>query len=126
MSNIFRGLIALQVLSFIALVLTFSADQENDATISTFMATGAIGYFIVFVMSLILLFRYKPLGRTIFSASVVLGIVLTLAAPQDSVPTGNLVHALNWLAAALDGAMLVMIYLTSLSERFESNSSQVS
>ena len=126
MSNIFRGLIALQVLSFIALVLTFSADQENDATISTFMATGAIGYFIFFVMSLILLFRYKPLGRTIFSASVVLGIVLTLAAPQDSVPTSNLVHALNWLAAALDGAMLVMIYLTSLSERFKSNSSQVS
>jgi len=126
MSNIFRGLIALQVLSFIALVLTFPADQENDATISTFMATGAIGYFILFVMSLILLFRYKPLGRTIFSASVVLGIVLTLAAPQVSVPTSNLVHTLNWLAAALDGAMLVMIYLTSLSERFKSNSSQVS
>ena len=28
------------------------------------------------------------------------------------------------MAAALDGAMLVMIYLTSLSERFESDSSQ--
>jgi len=126
MSKLFRGLIALQVLSIIALVLTVPADQGNDATMSTFMATGAIGYFILFVMSLILLFRYKPLGRTIFSASVVFGIVLTLAAPQDSVPTGNLVHALNWLAAALDGAMLVMIYLTSLSERFESNSSQVS
>ena len=126
MSNIFRGLTALQVLSFIALVLAFPADQENDATISTFMATGAIGYFIFFVMSLILLFRYKALGRAIFSASVVLGIALTLAVPQDSLPTGNLVHALNWLAAALDGAMLVMIYLTSLSERFKSNSSQVS
>ena len=126
MSNIFRGLIALQVLSFIALVLAFPADQDNDATISTFMATGAIGYFIFFVMSLILLFRYKPLGRTIFSASVVLGIALIVAVPEDSLPTGNLVHALNWLAAALDGAMLVMIYLTSLSERFESDSSQVS
>ena len=126
MSKLFRGLIALQVLSIIALVLTVPADQGNDATMSTFMATGAIGYFILFVMSLILLFRYKPLGRTIFSASVVFGIVLTLAASQVSVPTGNLVHALNWLAAALDGAMLVMIYLTSLSERFKSNSSQVS
>ena len=61
MSNIFRGLIALQVLGFIALLLTVSADQENDATMSSFMAAGAIGYFILFVMSLILLFRYKPL-----------------------------------------------------------------
>ena len=126
MSNLFRGLIVLQIFGVIALVLTVPADQGNDATMSTFMATGAIGYFILFAMSLILLFRYKPLGRTIFSASVVLGIVLTLALPQDSLPTGNLVHALNWLAAALDGAMLVMIYLTSLSERFESDSSQVS
>ncbi|MDB3966612.1 hypothetical protein N9399_02505 [Porticoccaceae bacterium] len=126
MSKLFRGLIALQVLSIIALVLTVPADQGNDATMSSFMATGAIAYFILFVMSLILLFRYKPVGRTIFSASVVFGIVLTLVVPQDSVPTGNLVHALNWLAAALDGAMLVMIYLTSLSERFKSNSSQVS
>ena len=126
MSKLFRGLIALQVLSFIALVVALPADEGNDAIMSTFITTGVIGYLILFVLGLILLFRYKPLGRTIFSASVVLGIALIVAVPEDSLPTGNLVHALNWLAAALDGAMLVMIYLTSLSERFESDSSQVS
>ena len=126
MSNIFRGLIALQVLSVIALVVALPADEGNDAIMSTFIMTGVIGYLILFALGLILLFRYKPLGRTIFSVSVVLGIALILAVPEDSLPTGNLVHALNWLAAALDGAMLVMIYLTSLSERFESDSSQVS
>ena len=126
MSKLFRGLIALQLLSFITLVVALPADEGNDAIMSTFITTGVIGYLILFVLGLILLFRYKPLGRTIFSASVVLGIALIVAVPEDSLPTGNLVHALNWLAAALDGAMLVMIYLTSLSERFESDSSQVS
>ena len=117
MSKLFRGLIALQVLTTIAMVL-IPVDPNNE-TLTTIALIGGIITSLFFFVGLILLFIFNAWGRPIFTASVLLAIPLTLSIPEATIPIGNLVGLLNWFGGVLDGAMLAMLYLTSLKERFK-------
>jgi len=116
-SKLFRGLIALQVLTAIAMVL-MPVDPNNE-TLTTIALIGGIITSLFFFVGLVLLFIFNAWGRPIFTASVLLAIPLTLSIPEATIPIGNLEALLNWFAGALDGAMLAVMYLTSLKERFQ-------
>ena len=80
---------------------------------------AAFIWFILVLISWVLLFRFKPLGRPLYTAAVLIGIPVSLAFPASSIPIGSAELWLEWFAGALDGAMLAMLYLTSLKERFK-------
>jgi hypothetical protein len=117
MGNLFKGLIILQVLTILVMV-QMPDDPSNESLTSIVLIGGTITSLFFFV-GLILLFSFNPWGRGIFTASVFLAIPLTLAIPQATIPISNLEGLLNWFGGALDGAMLAMMYLTSLKERFQ-------
>ena len=77
-----------------------------------------IVYLLAWLFSLILLLRFNRLGKPLFTIIIGLGILLMLALPPYSQAPTNAYQVFNWLAGAVDGALLVMLYLTSVSDQF--------
>ena len=118
-SKLFKGLVVLQFLALLAFVLIGSVDPiYAEAPINSLDIAGFI-WLILLLISWVLLFRIKPLGRPLYTAAVLIGIPISLALPASSVPIGSAELLSYWFGGALDGAMLAMMYLTSLKERFE-------
>lgn len=118
LSKLLRGLIIFQFLSLVAMVIVTPDDPAYDGTLDLTLIASLI-YFVLWLVSLVLLFIFKPLGRTLFFASVIFGMLLYPGLPEPSIPTGNLFEILVWFGGALDGAMLAILYLTEIKERFQ-------
>ena len=80
---------------------------------------AALIYSLLFFVSLVLLFRFKPSGRTMFTILLIVGIPLSLGMSESSIPTGSLYQTYVWFGGLLEGAMLAILYLTSIKERFQ-------
>ena len=100
------------------MVMGLPDDPVYEEAIGIFDMVALI-HAILFFVSLVLLFRFKSSGRTLFAILVIIGIPLSLGMPESSVPTGTLYEMLVWFGGALDGAMLAILYLTSIKERFQ-------
>jgi O-antigen ligase len=118
LSKLLRGLIIFQFLWLVAIVIVTPDDPAYDGTLDLTLIASLI-YTVLFLVSLVLLFIFKPLGRTLFFASAIFGMLLSLGLPEPSIPNGNLFDALNWFGGILDGAMLAILYLTEIKERFQ-------
>ena len=122
LSKLFKGLIIFQLVSVVAMAI-FAPDDPiyYEEQIGVFDIASLI-YTLLWLASLVLLFRFKSSGRTLFTILVIIGILLTLGMPEPSVPTENLYEILLWFGGALDGAMLAILYLTSIKEKFQNKS----
>jgi membrane-bound ClpP family serine protease len=118
LSKLFKGLIIFQLLSVVAMVIVLPDDPVYEEAMGIIDIASLI-YVLLWLASLVLLFRFKSSGRTLFTILVILGMLLTLGMPEYSVPTGNLYEMLVWFGGALDGAMLAILYLTNIKERFQ-------
>ena len=118
LSKLFKGLIILQPLTVVAMVIVLPYDPAYEGAMGIIDIASLI-YMPFWVASLVLLFRFKSSGRTLFAILVIIGIPLSLGMPESSVPTGTLYEMLVWFGGALDGAMLAILYLTSIKERFQ-------
>ena len=118
LSKLFKGLIIFQLLLLVASVIVLPDDPVYEEAIGIIDIIGFI-YLLLWLASLVLLFRFKSSGRTLFTISVIIGMLITLGMPESYVPTGNLYEVLVWFGGALDGTMLAILYLTNIKERFQ-------
>ena len=117
LSKLFKGLIIVELVTMVAMVMFAPIDPAyEEISIGIFFA---LIHTLLFFVSLVLLFRFKSSGRTLFAILVIIGIPLSLGMPESSVPTGSLLQTLLWFGGLLDGAMLAILYLTSIKERFQ-------
>ena len=117
LSKLFKGLIIAELVTMVAMVMVAPVDPAYEE-ISIGIIVALI-HTLLFFVSLVLLFRFKSSGRTLFAILVIIGIPLSLGMPESSVPTGSLLQTLLWFGGVLDGAMLAILYLTSIKERFQ-------
>ena len=102
----------------VAMAMTTPADPVYEEIPIGIIGIASMIYSLLFLVSLVLLFRFKSLGRTLFAILVIISIPLSLGMPESSTPTGSLYQTYIWLGGVLDGAMLAILYLTSIKERF--------
>jgi len=103
-----------------AMVIVLPADPAYGEAMGIF-DIAALGYLLIWIASLILLFRFKSSGRPLFTILIAVGLVLQLGSSESSVPSGNLYETFVWFGGALDGAMLAILYLTHIKKRFQKN-----
>jgi len=118
--TILRSLIGCQLLLLVAISLAGPVEPTYESELGLLDALSLI-YILIYFVSLFLVYKYSAAGRTLFFALFILGIPLTLALPQYSVPVSNSYELLIWLDGVLDGVILAMMYLTDLKYRFEEN-----
>ena len=118
LSKLFKGLIIFQLLLLVASVIVLPDDPVYEEAIGIIDIIGFI-YLLLWLASLLLLFRFKSSGRTLFAILVIISIPLSLGIPESSIPTGSLYQTYVWFGGLLEGAMLAILYLTSIKERFQ-------
>ena len=73
---------------------------------------------LVGMASLVLLYKFIPWGRIIFTISIVLWVLSVFLSPEYYVPKGRIFDALYWINGAVTGGIFAMLYLTEIKERF--------
>lgn len=119
LSKLFRGLIIVHFVSIVAMVMVVPVDPAYEEISIGIIDIAALIYSLLFFVSLVLLFRFKPSGRTMFTILLIVGIPLSLGMSESSIPTGSLYQTYVWFGGLLEGAMLAILYLTSIKERFQ-------
>jgi len=119
LSKLFRGLIIVHFVSIVAIVMVVPVDPAYEEIPIGIIHIASLIYSLLFLVSLVLLFRFKSSGRTLFTILVIIVPLLGLGMPESSVPTGTLYDQLVYFGGALDGAMLAILYLTNIKERFQ-------
>ena len=119
LSKLFKGLIIVNFVSLVVLVITAPIDPAYEEIPIGIIDIASLIYTLLFLVSLVLLFRFKSSGRTLFAILVIISIPLSLGVPESSITTGNLYQTYVWFGGVLDGAMLAILYLTSIKERFQ-------
>ena len=98
--------------------LTIFGDSVTDSFIIGF-AFAAILYVIAYIVALILLYRFVNFGKKLFLILFILSfVILLLSGPTI---TTNFVMFLEYLMAATDGAILVLLYFTPIKDKFNLN-----
>ena len=119
LSKLFKGLIVFQFITVLVIFLVLPDDPILYEEITSILTVASIIYLFLWLVCLVLLFRFNPSGRMMFTILLIVGIFLNLSMPDSSVPNGVLVDTLHWFSGALDGLMLAILYLTDIKERFQ-------
>jgi len=117
----FKGLILLRVIiagaTFLSALYTPYDEKYIEQGLSLVVYFGSI-VSLVGMASLILLYKFIPWGRIIFTISIVLWVLSVFLSPEYYVPKGHIFDALNWINGAVTGGIFAMLYLTEIKERF--------
>ncbi len=73
---------------------------------------------IIQIISVLMLFKFSPKRRLLFVASTFLGIFFTFFGSQFSIPDAKYYDITRYTGGFIDGAIIVMMYLTNLNNRF--------
>ena len=121
LEKIFKRLIVLRVIivgiTFIVALDVLQDERYLEQALSPVPIIGSI-VSLLGMASLILLYRFIPLGRMIFTTLVVLWVLSVFLSPEYPIPMGRTFDALNWINGAVTGGILAMLYLTKIKEKF--------
>ena len=118
LTKIFRGLLLLNVLAIVAYAVAPKSSVVDEAVFSDNLLIAYLVLVVVYLVSLVLLFLLKPLGRNLFSILFVTGILLSFVMPESTTPTTNIQGLLGKFEHNSAGAILAMLYLTPLKDKF--------
>ena len=117
----FKGLILLRVVivgaTFISALYAPYDEKYIEQGLSPVVYFGSV-VSLVGMASLILLYKFIPWGRIIFTISIVLWVLSVFLSPEYYVPKGRIFDTLNWINGAVTGGIFAMLYLTEIKERF--------
>ena len=121
LEKIFKRLIVLRVIIVgITFIVALDVPQDERYLEQALSPVPIIGSIVSLLgmASLILLYRFIPLGRMIFTTLVVLWVLSVFLSPEYPIPMGRTFDALNWINGAVTGGILAMLYLTKIKEKF--------
>ena len=77
-------------------------------------------YLIFYISSIVLLFILNPYGKIFFTLLVIEGVIASFSSPERIITLEDSFIFLTYFEGILDGAILVIIYLTPLKKYFKS------
>ena len=115
-----RLLLILHFLSVIA--FTYLGIRSEQNSISLLMNINIYDFFYLcfYLLSLFLLFILNSYGKIFFTLLVIEGVVASFSSPERIITLADLFIFLTYFEGILDGAILVIIYLTPLKKLFKS------
>jgi len=126
--KIFKNIILTQVVLFVTLIAIGFADESANPVnedLSFNLIDGiSLILFIGYIISIILLFKFKSLGKKLFVLIFILGFIISLFEGQDSViiefsSFTTVISSIENLLYVVDGMILAALYFTSIKEKFD-------
>ena len=126
--KIFKNIILTQVVLFVTLIAIGIADESANPVnedLSFNLIDGiSLIFFIGYIISIILLYKFKSSGKKLFVLIFILGFITSLFEGQDSFITEfssftPVISAVENLLYVVDGMILAALYFTSIKEKFD-------
>ena len=116
--RVLRGLIILLVGFTVVYVIAPTSGIVDETEWSTWLLVVSGLVSVLTLISYVLLFVLKPLGKLLFIISAFLNPILLLAVPDSPVPTTNLQHVMLAFTSMITGGILAMLFFSPLKETF--------
>ena len=126
LENIFKNVIKIDFLYGI-LIITFSFFTESEVTyvdsdapwamIDTF-GILAIILVIVYLVNLYFLYKFKPIGKTLYVPLLILYLILGSLILQEQYAFSALDMLGEWISGILSGLIIALLYFTDIKDKF--------
>ena len=121
--KIFKNIILTQLALMVTVVAFAIANEsgnsvEEDLSLSLIETISAI-IGLVYLISLFMLYKFKPIGKKLFVSTFVLSIVIILFEPVDYSSYTPVISTFENLLCVVDGIILATLYFTSIKEKFD-------
>ena len=121
--KIFKNIILSQLALMVTVLAIAIANESGNSVdedlsfslIETISLIIGLGYLI----SLFMLYKFKPIGKKLFVSTFVLSIVIILFETVDYSNYTPVISALENLLYVVDGVILATLYFTSIKDKFE-------
>ena len=124
--KVFKNIILLDFAALVLLFISIIMEPEEITNISESLGAGMwdentiglifIGFLIVYLINLILLYKFISFGKVLYLILSILGIVLPLT--TGPVISSSLTYTLEWIGGASSGAILVLLYFSPIKDKF--------
>ena len=126
LEKVFKNIVLLDLAIFVLLFVSILMEPEEIASISESLGTGIwdentiivifLGFLIVYLINLILLYKFISFGKVLYLILFILGIVLPLT--TGPVISSSFTYTLEWIGGASSGAILVLLYFSPIKDKF--------
>ena len=121
--KIFKNIILTQLALMVTVLAVVIANEsgnsvEEDLSFSL-IETISVIIGLIYLISLFMLYKFKPMGKKLFVSTFVLSIVIILFEPVDYSYYSPVISAIEDLLYVVDGIILATLYFTSIKEKFD-------
>ena len=121
MEKIFKRVIIFKVIITGAVFITALDEPYDvkyvDQTSSPILTFGVI-VSLLGTLSLILLYKFVPSGRIIYTLLVALWLFALFLSPESYFVRSNTYNILNWINGAATGAIFAILYTSEIKDKF--------
>ena len=124
--KVFKNIVLLDLAIIVLLFISIVMEPEEIASISEGLGTGIwnentiiiifMGFLIVYLINLILLYKFISFGKVLYLILSILGIILPLTA--GPVISSSLTYTIEWIGGATSGGILVLLYFSPIKDKF--------
>ena len=124
--KVFKNIVLLDFAVLVLLFISIIMEPEEITNISESLGTGIwdentitlifMGFLIVYLINLILLYKFVSFGKVLYLILSILGIVLPLT--TGPVISSSFTYTLEWIGGASSGAILVLLYFSPIKDKF--------
>ena len=122
----FKNIVLLDLAIIVLLFVSIIMEPEEITYISESLGTGIwdeititiifMGFLIVYLINLILLYKFISFGKVLYLILAILGIILPLT--TGPIISSSLTYTLEWVGGATSGGILVLLYFSPIKDKF--------
>jgi len=120
LENIFKNIIKIEFLFIgVLLISEFFADVEYVEldVVSDTVFIWLLIYLVVYVVNLYFLYKFKPIGKTLYLPLIILGLIMGTLFPGEQYTSVDLY--VEWMGGLLSGLVIAFLYFTDIKDKFK-------
>ena len=117
--NIILTQLALMVTGVAIAIANESGNSVEEDLSFSLIETISVIIGLIYLISLFMLCKFKPMGKKLFVSTFVLSIIIILFEPVDYSYYSPVISAIEDLLYVVDGIILATLYFTSIKEKFD-------
>ena len=117
--NIILTQLALMVTGVAIAIANESGNSVEEDLSFSMIETISVIIGLIYLISLFMLYKFKPMGKKLFVSTFVLSIAIILFEPVDYSYYSPVISAIEDLLYVVDGIILATLYFTSIKEKFD-------
>lgn len=120
LENIFKNIIKIDFLYIGAVLISGFFEDVEYAELDSMSDTlyiWALIFLLVYVVNLYFLYKFKPIGKTLYLPLIIFGSILVTLMPSEQFTSVDLL--VEYIGGLISGAVIALLYFTDIKDKFK-------